>query len=444
MENAISIFSGLYTPSQIPLDTKSWVKNEDDLIDLGEQNFKAYYYHKGIIITCIENLNKYIWREPEFEGEEGLLENNFIYPDLGLPLESFYIDYQGKEFNFFGFNPKGDKGDQGDVGPEGPMGPEGPQGEPGDTGPQGIPGENGTNGTNGISAYQVAVNNGFIGNEEEWLESLKGQDGIDGTGGFIFTEDIPVVLSNNKTLGKYINGEIIPAIGKNPQEVLQDIAVEYLTPSFTAFAMQGQAASVEIGTVLSGNKNFTFAFQYPENIIVNSLGIIDVTNSITIAENYPITSPVTANIGTISKTVPNTDNSWRATAQNSLGTIFQSNLFTVGWYLRRFFGATSISVSNSSEARNLPQTVLDNTSNTFILNTGSTLKIFNVLIPTNKSITQVLDLDALNANITGNYILVDSNFSINDIGGTPRSYKKYEMTIEDTYSSNHRHQITIS
>lgn len=38
-------------------------------------------------------------------------------------------------------------------------------------------------GANGLSAYQIAVNNGFIGTEQEWLESLQGADGIDGING---------------------------------------------------------------------------------------------------------------------------------------------------------------------------------------------------------------------------------------------------------------------
>ena len=39
---------------------------------------------------------------------------------------------------------------------------------------------NGEDGINGKSAYQIAIDNGFQGTEEEWLESLKGQDGKDG------------------------------------------------------------------------------------------------------------------------------------------------------------------------------------------------------------------------------------------------------------------------
>ena len=35
----------------------------------------------------------------------------------------------------------------------------------------------------GASAYEIAVANGFIGSEKEWLESLKGEPGKDGLNG---------------------------------------------------------------------------------------------------------------------------------------------------------------------------------------------------------------------------------------------------------------------
>ena len=35
----------------------------------------------------------------------------------------------------------------------------------------------------GKSAYEIAVDNGYVGSEEEWLESLKGTDGTDGVNG---------------------------------------------------------------------------------------------------------------------------------------------------------------------------------------------------------------------------------------------------------------------
>ena len=43
--------------------------------------------------------------------------------------------------------------------------------------------QNSSNGTNGLSAYELAVQEGFIGSLAEWLESLKGNDGKDGANG---------------------------------------------------------------------------------------------------------------------------------------------------------------------------------------------------------------------------------------------------------------------
>lgn len=39
-------------------------------------------------------------------------------------------------------------------------------------------------GADGKSAYEVAVDNGFVGTEAEWLASLKGDPGADGADGF--------------------------------------------------------------------------------------------------------------------------------------------------------------------------------------------------------------------------------------------------------------------
>ena len=43
--------------------------------------------------------------------------------------------------------------------------------------------QTGTNGKDGRSAYEIAIENGFVGTAAEWLESLKGRDGIDGKDG---------------------------------------------------------------------------------------------------------------------------------------------------------------------------------------------------------------------------------------------------------------------
>lgn len=83
------------------------------------------------------------------------------------------------------------QGAQGPIGPEGPTGPQGPQGKQGlqgIAGPQGEQGLQGISGQQGIqgpvgpqgetgeqgeSAYQIAIDNGFVGSQTDWLNSLK-------------------------------------------------------------------------------------------------------------------------------------------------------------------------------------------------------------------------------------------------------------------------------
>lgn len=60
------------------------------------------------------------------------------------------------------------------------VGVPGPQGPPGE---DGIDGSDGVDGQDGDSAYQVAQNNGFVGNEAAWLASLVGPAGADGEEG---------------------------------------------------------------------------------------------------------------------------------------------------------------------------------------------------------------------------------------------------------------------
>ncbi|MGL5315677.1 MAG: hypothetical protein ACRC92_20650 [Peptostreptococcaceae bacterium] len=69
--------------------------------------------------------------------------------------------------------PKGETGAVGPQGPQGEIGPQGPLGLPGVPGPEGPQGDVGAAGANGKSAYEVAVENGFVGTEQEWIASLQ-------------------------------------------------------------------------------------------------------------------------------------------------------------------------------------------------------------------------------------------------------------------------------
>lgn len=73
--------------------------------------------------------------------------------------------------------PKGETGARGEQGPKGETGPQGYTGKQGEQGPQGL------KGAPGDSAYQVAQKQGYTGTVDSWLASLKGKDGIDGIDG---------------------------------------------------------------------------------------------------------------------------------------------------------------------------------------------------------------------------------------------------------------------
>lgn len=66
---------------------------------------------------------------------------------------------------------------------KGPTGATGATGATGDTGPAGATGAAGADGADGASAYEVAVAEGFVGDEAAWLASLVGATGATGVQG---------------------------------------------------------------------------------------------------------------------------------------------------------------------------------------------------------------------------------------------------------------------
>ena len=94
--------------------------------------------------------------------------------------------------------PKGDTGPKGSTGPQGPQGIQGIQGiqgtkgdkgDVGDTGPTGARGATGATGpkgdlgNTGADAYTLAVANGYVGTQAQWIASLKGSTGAQGLKG---------------------------------------------------------------------------------------------------------------------------------------------------------------------------------------------------------------------------------------------------------------------
>lgn len=156
------------------------------------------------------------------------------------------------------------------------------------------------------------------------------------------------------------------------------------------------------------------------------------TSSITLTNHNPVANNTASNIRYRVKVID--------AYQQSLASQVYSGTSTVNFGFMIFYGPSASVPLNSAAVRSLPSRLFTVGNNTFNLNTGSTEINYTVAIPNTESISEVLDLDALNANITSQYI--NNPFNVDDAGGTAVSYKVYTMTNAIPYSSNHRHQVT--
>jgi hypothetical protein len=99
MADFVNVPLGYNIPSQIPLDVKTYVNDEDSLKDLGAGNYKAFTYVKGLIIYCALEKTRYEWTEVTSENNgSGLLDTNFQYP---ASHSAFNINYSNAFYNFF-------------------------------------------------------------------------------------------------------------------------------------------------------------------------------------------------------------------------------------------------------------------------------------------------------------------------------------------------------
>lgn len=117
------------------------------------------------------------------QGVQGLQGLPGVKGDAGAKGEQGERGLQGLQGVAGAKGEKGDPGVQGAPGKDGAKGLPGAKGDPGAQGIQGLPGKDGAKGADGKSAYEVAVSNGFVGNEAAWLASLKGEKGDKGDAG---------------------------------------------------------------------------------------------------------------------------------------------------------------------------------------------------------------------------------------------------------------------
>lgn len=171
-------------------------------------------------------------------------------------------------------------------GRDGTPGKDGEKGEIGPQGPQGIQGEQGPQGPQGLSAYQVAVNNGYTGSESDWIESLKGTDGK--------VPDISPVSTELKKKGYWNEGnlaDILSVIIKSTITPKTPTALAYTEPKKgdTALKVSGEshykvdANGENLTEIINGSADLSIPSYDKSDIIVNYYNMIgDKVSTITI------------------------------------------------------------------------------------------------------------------------------------------------------------------
>ena len=185
-------------------------------------------------------------------------------------------------------------------------GTDGKDGLPGKDGENGVDGKNGTdgiNGSDGKSAYIIAVEHGFTGTEDDWLQSLKGADGITPDMSSYATKTdiaelqkqiesisgisyIPVFESSSDTLQKY--GDNVYTYYNDGYRSLAGFAESY--PHF---------CSAENDYALYFNQN---DFSWAGTVFVMFLTPISITGSMHLLLNYLVGASQDAEFYLVKKT----------------------------------------------------------------------------------------------------------------------------------------------
>jgi hypothetical protein len=129
-----------------------------------------------------------------------------------------------------------------------------------------------------------------------------------------------------------------------------------------------------------------------------------------------------------------------ATGQIMAGTAISNSLSFRG-NNRLFYGPVAAAPQNSAQVRGMAYSQFINAGNNFVLNTGSAQTVYCFWLPPGKTLASVIDQDALNLNITSQYVV--SSLAVNDAGGSPVTGTLYTMTSGVPYSTNHKHLVNL-
>ena len=198
------------------------------------------------------------------------------------------------------------KGVDGKDGCDGRNGVDGLPGKDGKNGTDGLPGRDGIDGSDGKSAYIIAVEHGFSGTENEWLQSLKGADGRDGITPDMLNYATKADIAELQEQIRQISGISYISVFENGSDVFQkygDSVYTYYNDGYRSLAGFAESyphfCSAENDYALYFNQN---DFSWAGTVFVMFLTPIAVTSDMHLLLSYLVGASENATFYLVKKT----------------------------------------------------------------------------------------------------------------------------------------------
>jgi hypothetical protein len=166
--------------------------------------------------------------------------------------------------------------------------------------------------------------------------------GVTGVSGDTLTISGPLEGTTDRgyAAGDYADLRVTAGYVNDLNAAVDGVLNPYQAPAFTAFAISGQATTLEVGsTIAAGSKTFTWATSNSGNVAVNGISIIDSTTSTVLGTGLANTGLTAITIGAITSNVP-AIHTWSISGQDVQNTTFSTN-FSVNWFWRVYAGVST-------------------------------------------------------------------------------------------------------
>lgn len=294
-----------------------------------------------------------------------------------------------------------------------------------------------------LNGKQVLATGGTLGDvltlDIDGKIKLMAPTGSGGTANQYYNGSSPATVS----VGGITVGTVLT--GKTFEELFEELLVPYQTPTFSSFTVQGQSQTVEVSTVLSGNRTFLWSTSNSTNVQSNSIKIVDVNTSSNLATGLANDGSEVVAIASKTFITPGTQ-SWRVEGTDTNGNPFVSSNFTVTAIYPYFYGKTnSASRPTANNALVTGGTkVIASSTGTITINFNSTDDDYIwFAIPSTSSNKTVWYVNALNQGSIGGSVSPGGNLfpdpttvAVSTVNWGGVNYKVYVSNYKTSVTTN--------